>query len=95
MVRQILCHGSRQTGGSGVKQAYDCLTKRKGQPARDILAGVRACYEAGVTDEFLPPMVVSQEGKISAGDSVIFFNFPAGPRQRAHEGAARPRLCRV
>lgn len=58
-----------------VKQAYDCLTERKGQPARDILAGVRACYEAGVTDEFLPPMVVSQEGEISAGDSVIFFNF--------------------
>lgn len=58
-----------------VKQAYDCLTERKGQPAQDILAGVRACYEAGVTDEFLPPMVVSQEGKISAGDSVIFFNF--------------------
>lgn len=36
---------------------------------------MRACYEAGVTDEFLPPMVVSQEGEISAGDSVIFFNF--------------------
>ncbi len=58
-----------------VKQAYDCLVERKGEPARDVEAAVRACYEAGVTDEFLPPLVVSPQGKISAGDSVIFFNF--------------------
>ena len=58
-----------------VKQAYDCLVERKGEPAHDIAAKVQACYAAGVTDEFLPPLVVSQQGRIAPGDSVIFFNF--------------------
>jgi 2,3-bisphosphoglycerate-independent phosphoglycerate mutase len=36
---------------------------------------VRAAYERGETDEFIKPTLVGEEGRIRAGDSVIFFNF--------------------
>lgn len=32
-------------------------------------------YAAGVTDEFVIPVVTCEGGRVSAGDSVIFFNF--------------------
>ena len=36
---------------------------------------MRAAYERGETDEFIKPTLVGEEGRIRAGDSVIFFNF--------------------
>lgn len=39
------------------------------------LAAMQASYNAGVTDEFVLPVVTCQGGRISAGDSLIFFNF--------------------
>jgi 2,3-bisphosphoglycerate-independent phosphoglycerate mutase len=38
-------------------------------------AAVRQAYERGETDEFIRPTLVAEEGRIRAGDSVIFFNF--------------------
>ena len=38
-------------------------------------AAVRAAYERDETDEFIKPTLVDGEGRIRAGDSVIFFNF--------------------
>jgi 2,3-bisphosphoglycerate-independent phosphoglycerate mutase len=38
-------------------------------------AAVRAAYERDETDEFIKPTLVGEEGRIRAGDSVIFFNF--------------------
>ncbi|MDR2131116.1 MAG: 2,3-bisphosphoglycerate-independent phosphoglycerate mutase [Odoribacteraceae bacterium] len=63
-----------------VKEAYDLLVHGQGTPATDPVAAIRASYEAGVTDEFIRPIVrVDGEGKpvgpICPGDTVIFFNF--------------------
>ena len=58
-----------------VKLAYDCLVDRVGEIVSDAGAAVEAFYQKDITDEFLPPLVVSREGKIAQGDSVIFFNF--------------------
>ena len=41
----------------------------------DAVHAVAASYAAGVTDEFVEPVVVCPEGAINAGDSVIFMNF--------------------
>lgn len=65
-----------------VKRAYDLLTKGEGKPFPDPLAGIEASYAAGVTDEFIEPIVVTNEdgspvATIKSGDSVIFFNFRA------------------
>ncbi len=63
-----------------VKLAYDLLVNGKGTPAVDAVAAMEKSYQEGVTDEFIKPIVVTdQEGqpltRISEGDVVIFFNF--------------------
>ena len=39
------------------------------------MAAVKDSYAAGVTDEFVEPVVCDPDGTISDNDSVIFFNF--------------------
>ena len=63
-----------------VKKAYDLLVNGLGVPVSDVPAAIAASYTAGVTDEFLDAMVVSDPaGKptavIQEGDTVICFNF--------------------
>ena len=62
------------------KKAYDLYTRGTGEKSTDVLASVKASYEAGVTDEFLNPTVMVDEAgeplaKIEEGDVVICFNF--------------------
>jgi len=62
------------------KLAYDLYTEGKGTPSTDLLKTVKESYEAGVTDEFLKPIVmVDENGKplatIQENDVVICFNF--------------------
>jgi len=63
-----------------VKRAYDALTKGVGTRATDPLAAIQASYEAGVTDEFITPVIICDEQQqpvatIKDGDVVICFNF--------------------
>ena len=63
-----------------VKEAYDLLVHGKGEASNDMQAAVQASYDAGVTDEFIKPIVhVDENGQplatIEEGDVVIFFNY--------------------
>jgi len=63
-----------------VKLAYDALTQGKGDYATNALEAIRQSYEAGVTDEFIKPIIVCDEQQqpiatIQEGDVVICFNF--------------------
>jgi 2,3-bisphosphoglycerate-independent phosphoglycerate mutase len=63
-----------------VKESYDLMVHGTGTPATDAVAAVQASYEAGVTDEFIKPIVITDAAgnataKIEAGDVVIFFNY--------------------
>ena len=63
-----------------VKEAYGLLVEGKGATTTDPVAAVRASYDAGVTDEFIQPIVRVDEngrpvGTIREGDVVVFFNF--------------------
>lgn len=62
-----------------VKLAYDLLVHGTGEAKTDALAGIQQSYEAGVTDEFIKPIVVTESGKpvatIREGDVVLCFNF--------------------
>lgn len=63
-----------------IREAYDLLVAGKGTPATDILQAMQESYDAGVTDEFMKPIVVTgADGKplttIAEGDVVIFINF--------------------
>lgn len=59
-----------------VERAYKALVLGEGGKAASAAVGVEASYAAGVTDEFVEPFTVDGvDGKITAGDGVIFFNF--------------------
>ena len=62
-----------------VEKAYAALVYGEGVQAEDPEAAMQASYDAGVTDEFVVPVVITENGApvgtVRANDSVIFFNF--------------------
>ena len=58
-----------------VEQAYDAMVYGQGIQNPDPVDAVAKSYAAGVTDEFVEPVVCDSEGVISDNDSIIFFNF--------------------
>jgi 2,3-bisphosphoglycerate-independent phosphoglycerate mutase len=57
------------------QRAFDAIVKRNGTPAADPLAAVQASYDAGITDEFIEPIVVDGAPALEPADTAIFFNF--------------------
>jgi len=63
-----------------VKQAYDLLTKGIGEHTQDPLKAIEQSYAAGITDEFVKPIVITGENEqplatIQPDDVVICFNY--------------------
>ena len=62
------------------KKAWDAIVFGRGEERLGSVSdALRAQYENGTTDEFLPPLIFSQpnEQRIRDGDTVFFFNFRA------------------
>jgi 2,3-bisphosphoglycerate-independent phosphoglycerate mutase len=59
------------------KRAYDAIVRGVGARADDAVEAVKASYAAGVTDEFIEPVVIGDPstGRIRSSDAAIFFNF--------------------
>ena len=58
-----------------VERAYDALVYGTGVMNRDPVDAVARSYKAGVTDEFVEPVVCDKDGMVSDNDSIIFFNY--------------------
>jgi len=63
-----------------VKQAYDLLTKGIGTATQDAVATIEKSYAEGITDEFIKPIVLTQDNgtpvaTIQPDDVVICFNY--------------------
>ena len=58
-----------------VKEGYDLIVNGTGKQATDMVQAMQESYDEGVTDEFVVPVVVCEDGMIQQGDSVIFMNF--------------------
>ncbi len=63
-----------------VALAYHCMVNAKGNTALSAEAAIQSSYDAGVTDEFILPTVLTNAdglpiAKIEEGDIVIAFNF--------------------
>jgi 2,3-bisphosphoglycerate-independent phosphoglycerate mutase len=63
-----------------VKEAYDLIVSGIGATTDNIIDGMQESYNAGVTDEFMKPIVVTDNygspvGLVKEGDVIIFFNF--------------------
>jgi 2,3-bisphosphoglycerate-independent phosphoglycerate mutase len=70
----------RDTNWDRVKLAYDLLTKAVGEKQKDVLAAIQKSYDEGITDEFIKPIVFTDDQNqplttIQEGDVVICFNY--------------------
>jgi len=63
-----------------VAKAYNALVDAEGVKSTDAIASLNANYAAGITDEFLEPVIMTNDdgtpkAKIEEGDVVLFFNY--------------------
>lgn len=59
-----------------VKEAYELLVNGKGEIEKSPVNAMQKSYDAGVTDEFIKPIVIEGVGgQIKPNDVVIFFNY--------------------
>ena len=58
-----------------LQRGYDAIVRGIGAENPDPVNAVQKSYDAGITDEFMEPVVCDPEGIIRDGDSVIFMNF--------------------
>ncbi len=63
-----------------VSEAYKAMVYGEGKKETSAVDAIKKSYNENVTDEFVVPTVITDEkgealGKISANDSVVFFNF--------------------
>ncbi len=74
-------------------KAYQALILGEGESARSAAEGIQKQYDDGISDEFILPIILSEDGetsgriemRIKAGDSLFFFNFRADrARQLCH-----------
>lgn len=70
----------RDNNWDRIQKAYDALVLGEGVKATNCIDAMQASYDAGVTDEFVLPTVITNEdgtpvASVKANDSVIFFNF--------------------
>lgn len=69
----------RDTRWERTKLAYDALVNAEGQPTNNILKSIQSNYDDGITDEFIKPLICTNNDNpvatINPNDVVIFFNF--------------------
>lgn len=62
-----------------VKKAYDLLILGKGTATSDPITSLKQSYVAGITDEFIEPLVITENNtalaRLQEDDVVLFFNF--------------------
>ncbi len=67
----------RDTNWDRVERAYKAMVYGQSEQRfiGDPVGAMQASYDAGVTDEFVVPVVTAQDAEIGEGDSIIFMNF--------------------
>ncbi len=58
-----------------VEKAYNLYVRGEGEKFDDYKSAIKASYEFNITDEFVEPKLIEENGTIKDGDSVIFFNY--------------------
>jgi 2,3-bisphosphoglycerate-independent phosphoglycerate mutase len=57
------------------QKAVNALMLGQGHHAASAVEAVQVSYDAGITDEFIEPVVIDGTPRIEPGDTAIFFNF--------------------
>ena len=58
-----------------LQRAYDAMACGEAPFNADPVDAVQKSYDAGVTDEFVEPVVCAKDATVNQGDSIIFINF--------------------
>ena len=58
-----------------VEKAYNLYVRSQGEKFDDFKTAIETSYSRGVTDEFVEPILLDENGSIKNGDVVIFFNY--------------------
>lgn len=58
-----------------IKKAHALMTKGVGDKFNKASEAIQNAYSKGITDEFIEPAIINQDGLIDEGDVVICFNF--------------------
>ncbi len=58
-----------------VQKAYNLYVYGEGQKFDNFKVAMQTSYDSGITDEFVEPIILDENGTIKNGDSVIFFNY--------------------
>lgn len=59
------------------KQYYDLITRGIGISSTDIKKSIESSYKRKITDEFINPVILNNNGLIKNGDTLIWTNFRA------------------
>lgn len=78
-------------------RVYQAMTKGTGSPASDPITAIATAYAAGVTDEYIEPIVLRDvDGHpvalVEAGDAVIYYNFRADRARQLTKAFVMPDL---
>lgn len=60
-----------------VAKAFEAIVHGTGKHAATADEVLKASYAAGVTDEFVEPVTILDQGLVQDGDSIIFYNYRA------------------
>lgn len=63
------------------KKYYDLVVNGKGALIKNYITAIEACYNKDVTDEFIPPILLIEDGVIKDGDGLLWLNY-RGDRAR-------------
>ncbi len=55
--------------------AFDAIYHGQGLRSSSVINAIMACYDIGITDEFIAPHVIRQHLKIDSQDGILFANF--------------------
>ena len=58
-----------------IKKAYSLLIHGTGEQFNNASQAIKSAYNEGITDEFIEPAIINEDGLIDEGDIVICFNF--------------------
>jgi len=77
------------------KLGYDAIVSGKGQQAKSAAEAIEASYADDVSDEFVKPVVLvddggNPKGKINDNDAIIYFNFRADRARQLTQALTEP-----
>ena len=65
----------RDSNYDRTKAYYDLVTKGMGTNVINLESSINASYSNGITDEFIKPIVLDEDGIIRNGDALVWLNF--------------------